>query len=324
MSSLTAAFSPPTLTSRPAAGAHHIAILLATYNGAEMLPAQLDSIARQTHQDWSLLVSDDGSHDDTRKIVRAFAAQLPDKRIALIRGPRQGSAQNFLSLLRAAGRVPYVAFADQDDVWFDDKLARAISQLSPSAHPAIYGSATMITDQDLHPLRPSIAFKRPTSFQNALVQNVAGGNTMVVNRMALDALQPASQLAKRIVAHDWWCYQMVTGMGGMMIYDPVPSLLYRQHQENQIGANDTLKARLSRLKRLVRGEFSQWREAHFEALIAAEKWLSNDANLTLSCCAQLKSNRIGKRISSLQESGLYRQTVFGSAALRLATLIGRV
>lgn len=324
MSSVSKDFPRPHLTTRASAGANHIAILLATYNGAKMLPAQLDSIARQTHKDWSLLVSDDGSCDETRRILRAFAAKLPDKRIALIRGPGQGSAQNFLSLLRAAGRVPFVAFADQDDVWFDDKLARAIALLSLRTHPAIYGSATLVTDHDLQPLRPSITFKRPTGFQNALVQNVAGGNTMVMNRLALNALQPASLLAKGIIAHDWWCYQMVTGMGGEMIYDPEPSLFYRQHQDNQIGANDTLKARVSRLKRLLLGEFSQWRNAHFKALSAAENWLTDDAKQTLSRCAGLSSSLISRRFFALHVSGLYRQTALGSAALRLATLIGRV
>lgn len=311
-------------TTQTVTGPEHVSILLATYNGGDTLAAQLDSIARQSHGDWSLIVSDDGSCDDTTKIVRAFAEGQSSNRVALIRGPAQGSAQNFLSLLRAAGPAPFAAFADQDDVWFDDKLARAINRLRATSLPAIYGSSTLITDKDLQPLRRSVQFKRPASFRNALVQNIAGGNTMVLNRKALDALQPASLMAKGIVSHDWWCYQMVTGIGGKLLYDPVPCLFYRQHSDNQIGANDSLAAQLYRIKRLLRGDFAEWRDAHFHALAATEKWLNSDAKAILASSNGLTSPHIAQRFRALRASGVYRQTCRGSAALHLAALIGRL
>lgn len=324
MSSLYPGFAQAFDTARTTTGPEHVAILLATFNGGEMLAAQLESIARQSHGDWSLIVSDDGSSDNTTQTIRAFADRQSINRVVLIRGPSQGSAQNFLSLLRAAGRTPFAAFADQDDVWFDDKLSRAIRDMRATSRPAIYGSSTLITDQDLRPLRTSIQFKRPTSFQNALVQNIAGGNTMVLNRKALDALQPASLVAKGIVSHDWWCYQMVTGMGGEMLYDPTPSLYYRQHGKNQIGANDTVPAQISRMKRLWRGDFARWRDAHCQALAAADKWLSDAARETLAHCDGLNSPRLWQRFRALRASGLYRQTRRGSAALRLAAVLGRL
>jgi len=305
-------------------GPHHVAILLATFDGADMLMPQLESIARQTHDDWSLTVSDDGSSDATTAVVRSFAASMPQKRVAIIRGPGRGSAQNFLSLLRAAGRAPFVAFSDQDDVWFDDKLSRAVSQLKNAQLPTVYGSTTVITDKVLMPLRTSLRFKRRTGFQNALVQNVAGGNTMVLNRSALDALQPASKYAEQIISHDWWCYQMVTGMGGRMLYDPVPSLFYRQHSANQIGANDTMTARVLRLQKLAGGQFSKWLDAHFAALFAAEKWLAPEARKTLGLCLDLKSSNVGRRLRAFEASGIYRQTRRGSLALRLAAVAGRL
>ena len=308
----------------PRPGPRHVTILLATYNGAALLKPQLTSFIGQTHDDWSLLVSDDGSTDGTRTIIQEFAKAHPSRRITLIRGPERGSAQNFLSLLRAAGRAPFVAFADQDDLWLKHKLSRAVSLIGREDRPTIYGSRTIIADQNLAPQRLSLLFKRPPSFRNALVQNIAGGNTLVLNRAALERLQPASRTAKRIVAHDWWSYQMVTGMGGSMIYDATPGLLYRQHSKNQIGANDTVQAMAARMQRLVDGRFSSWLDAHFEALNGARPWLTPDAIETLEACASLRSPSLIGRIRALRQSGICRQTCKGSAALVLAAACGRL
>ena len=299
-------------------------ILLATYNAGDMLNPQLESLTRQTHKDWSLLVSDDGSSDDTLKIIRSFAHRHPAKRITLIRGPGRGSAQNFLSLLRAAGDAPNIAFCDQDDVWFEDKLSRALDRLRTVETPAIYGSSTLITDENLAPLRTSIRFHRPTGFKNALVQNVAGGNTMVMNRAALDVLQPTSLRATRITAHDWWSYQMVTGIGGQMIYDATPGLYYRQHRSNQIGANDTLKAKISRLRRLACGGFALDLNAHLDALLEVQECFTPAARRAILRCYGFRSKRLQERLQSLLTSGVYRQSFLGSVAFNLAALAGRL
>lgn len=302
----------------------HVMILMATFNGAKAVRAQLDSFVAQSHRDWSLLVSDDGSTDGTQEIIRAFAAAHPDHRITLIRGPQKGSAQNFLSLLRAAGRVPFVAFADQDDVWLTHKLERALDKLDGVRGPAVYGSRTVIADDNLNPLRLSPLFRREKCFRNALVQNVAGGNTMVLNRAALDKLQPLSRRATAIIAHDWWCYQVVTGLGGAMIYDPCPGLLYRQHGNNQIGANDTPKAMIQRLKRLASGGFRDALSNQLSDLEnAADHFMPHACETFENFLRHRKSSGI-RRWQAYRSSGIYRQTRRGSLALGLAALFGRL
>jgi len=312
-------WSPPELL-----GAGHITILLATFNGAAHVGEQLDSYAAQTHRDWSLLVSDDGSTDETCAIIRKFARRHPDRRVTLLRGPGKGSAANFLSLLRAAGKSSWVAFSDQDDVWFPDKLARALRALERCAGPGIYGGRTIITDKNLRPLRSSLIFQRKPSFGNALVQNIAGGNTMVINRAALDILQPASCHADSIISHDWWCYQMVTGSGGRMTYDTEPCLLYRQHGSNQIGANDSLAAAVSRIKLLINGRFANWTAAHSAALNQSRQWIKPIAQRQLDNF--LKSQNCGPlaRILMLKRAGIFRQSRRGSLALWLAAGLGRL
>ena len=96
----------------------HVAILMCTLNGERFLKEQLDSFTTQTHQDWTLWVSDDGSTDQTLEILRATQAEWGADRLKIVEGPRKGFARNFLSLAcRAEIEAEYFAFSDQDDVW---------------------------------------------------------------------------------------------------------------------------------------------------------------------------------------------------------------
>ena len=194
-------------------------ILMALHDAGPYLQPQLQSLLEQTMPDWALLVGDDGARDGSVERVLDFARQHPQHSIEIIPGPRRGFAQNFLNLMRVAGPdVPYVALADHDDVWLPEKLARAVARLEAEgdALPVLYCARTMICDADLRPVAPSPIWRRPFSFANALVQNVAAGNTIVLNRPALDLVQLAAAAADRagITAHDWWLYQLIIGAGG--------------------------------------------------------------------------------------------------------------
>ena len=245
----------------------------------------------------------------------------------LISGPQNGFAQNFLSLAKAAGPfVPYAAFCDQDDVWMAAKLARALEQLKalPAGRPALYCSRTMVCDSTLRGQNPSPLFRRPAGFSNALVQNIGGGNTMVMNREALDLLQDTLRHAKGIVSHDWWAYQLVSGAGGVVIYDTQPTLFYRQHGQNLVGANNTYLASAARLKYLFEGRFRRWNGANIAALYRVRHWLTPEARRTLKWFAAAREGPVRQRLKSLRRSGVYRQSLRGTAALWLAAIANRL
>jgi glycosyltransferase involved in cell wall biosynthesis len=308
-------------------GTDHVAILLALYDGAAALPDQLESIARQSHRDWSLIVSDDGSCDGGPDIVMDFARGHTPGRVSVVRGPGAGFARNFLSLVRAAGpSVPYAALSDQDDAWLPQKLTRALSHLKalPATRPALYSGRTIICDDRLRPLRRSPAFRLPPGFANALVQSIGGGNTMVLNRAALDLVQETSGRVGDIVAHDWWIYQIVSGAGGIVLHDPEPMVLYRQHAGNLIGANDTLSASVARVGKLLGGRFRDWNDVNIAALEASRHWLTPEARQTLDLFQAARARGPRERLVALRKSGVYRQTRRGNAALWLAALLGRL
>ena len=302
----------------------HVTIVMATLNGGWAIDAQLESIARQTHRNWSLIVSDDGSDDDTLARVARFADHNPERRIVRLRGPGRGSAMNFLSLLRAAGASPWLAFSDQDDVWLPDRLERGLKALADMDEPAVFGSRTIIASAHLTPQRLSPRFTKPTSFRNALVQNVAGGNSMLLNRAALDVLQPASLAVEDLIAHDWWAYQAITAVGGRMILGDAPTLLYRQHAENQIGANDTLRASLLRLGAVLDGRFAHWLDVQTAALTPLVDHMTPEAHHVFTELRKARQTGPLQGLRALKAIGLYRQSARGTAAMWGAAAIGRL
>jgi len=303
-----------------------VAILLCTRNGERFLAEQLDSIARQTHGAWTLWASDDGSTDRTRAILAAYRTQWGADKLRILDGPGAGAAANFLSLAcNPAVAADYFAYADQDDVWDPDKLARALAALAPlpAAAPALYLSRSRLIDATGRELGLSRRHARPPSFRNALVQNIGGGNTMVFNAAARAVLAAAGP-GVEVVVHDWWTYMAVTGVGGTVISDPLPSLSYRQHGANQIGANRGLAARAARAGRLLDGRFRAWTDTNLKALAALESRLTPDNAEVLRRFRAARAAPLWPRLIGLARSGIYRQTLLDNLGLYLAAALNRL
>ncbi len=237
-----------------------VAVLLCTFNGARYLAEQVRSILDQTHPAISLYISDDGSQDDTCDIVQTFFSASPQSAIDLRTGPGRGATSNFLSLICDSDiSADYFAFADQDDVWDADKLSRAIAKLAEcdASRPALYCARTRSVTESGSIIGFSPSFRRMPSFSNAIVQNIGGGNTMVINRVARDLLCAAGMVDA--VSHDWWTYLLVSGAGGRVESSiRTPCLDYRQHPGNLIGANHGVSTR--RLSPLLL-KCAQWQES---------------------------------------------------------------
>lgn len=301
-----------------------VAILLATYNGAAHLQAQLDSFFAQTHTDWRLCVSDDGSSDDTRTIIEQFARNHPAHRVTLIEGPRQGYARNFMQLLAQAPEADYYAFSDQDDLWLPEKLTRALALMAdvPAATPALYGARTLYVTADNQPLYPSRLFTKPLCFANALVQSFAGANTMLLNRTAQRLLAEYASLP--VVGHDWWAYQLISGVGGVVRYDPEPCLRYRQHAHNVLGQNVSLRAKLARIRGLFGGMFRQWNDTQLLALARVSARLLPLHQQQLARFVKARQQPLAPRLWGLYTSGIHRQTLLGNLGLVVAALTNRI
>jgi hypothetical protein len=324
-----AAREDDTLTT-PHPDTDQITILMGLHNGATYLDAQLQSIAEQTHTAWRLVIGDDGSHDSGPAQVQAFAARYPAGQISQQQGPCQGFAANYLTLLASLPEHPgWIAFADQDDVWLPERLSAGLHGLQGITGPTLCAGPVWRVAHDLSGRTLSGGWSGPTGFANALVQNVAQGNTMLANPDAARLLVKAARAclaAQAIpVAHDWWAYQIVTGGGGQLAQIPQPTVLYRQHGGNAIGAQGGAHREATRLARLLAGTQRRWSATNIKALSACAPLLSPQAQSLLEGFQTLHSSASPlTRLRLLRRLGLYRQGRLGRLSITLAALLGRV
>lgn len=250
-------------------GRAKVTILLASFNGETYIREQIKSIQAQTYPDWVLLVRDDGSSDNTKQIISEIAAT--DRRISLIvdeRSTRPGVVANFSALMERAAEAgaSYIMLADQDDVWMPDKIETLVRKISlvesevRSGTPVLIHSDLEVVDAHLRGVSPSflkyqgIKHERISPLRVLLSQNFVTGCTVLFNRAALDLALP---VPADVVMHDWWI-ALVVAATGRVDFVSRPTVRYRQHGRNQVGAKPILHLLTSRdgefLERLQRGD----------------------------------------------------------------------
>lgn len=305
-------------------------ILMATYNGERYLSDQLNSFLRQSYADWDLWVSDDGSSDSTKDILNKFSVNHgTEHAVTVIDGPHQGFVYNFLNLTSVCRNdSEFFAFSDQDDIWENDKLERALKWLEtiPSSIPALYCSRTEIVDENARPTSPatySPLMKIKPSFENALVQSIAGGNTMVFNRAAKKLIDDFGGVVP-VPSHDWWLYLLVSAVDGKIHYDPYSSLMYRQHEENIVGSNRSFGALFSRLNKFLDGRFKEYNDKNVYYLNNKISFISAENQQKLQSFVLARNNPGLRGLRPFKKSGAKRNGALFNLALWLGVIIGRI
>lgn len=302
-----------------------VSIILCTYQGEAFLKAQLQSILDQSHFNWKLYISDDGSKDETQTIIKSFKPLLKKGSITHWRGSHEGFAKHFIKTTsRIQKKSPYYAWCDQDDIWHKDKLKAAVAWLKkqPKTKPALYCGRTFLINEQDKIIGMSPLFLKPKTFQNALVQNIAGGNTMLFNEAARQLLIPFKN--KQIVVHDWLLYLIVSAVGGVIHYDHKPYVFYRQHRQNLIGHQQDIKAKVSRLNRLFKGDFKVWFSTHNALINTLESQLTPKNKKTWQSFISLRNKSFIERLVLLKRSKIYRQSILGHLGLYLAACFNKL
>lgn len=211
---------------------NNVCVMLSTYNGLEYVDAQIESILKQDHSEFTLLIRDDGSTDSTSNCIKGYCK---DSKINFIQGYNIGWRRSFLELIYNSPDADYYAFCDQDDIWLPRKLRVAIEKLNTMSIglPNLYCSNLRYykDGQDLG----LVKHKEPKlTLQLSLMRSLAAGCTMVFNKELRDLIK--NHPPERVTAHDFWTYQVATLLGNVY-YDMNSYILYRQHSNNQIGAS---------------------------------------------------------------------------------------
>lgn len=226
---------------------HSVSVVLATYNGEKYLREQLDSLLRQKGVRVNILVRDDGSKDKTKEILDEYK----DKGlIDWYTGEHLNVQKGYLDLLKHAPKADYYAFCDQDDVWDDDKLLIAVTELDemPADKPAIYYCGQRLVDENLKLITTHKIASDRSPHTNFLISNVAGC-TAVFNQVLLDAVN--SVTPNFILMHDSWLFKVCLALGGNYYADSTAHISYRQHGNNVAGLNGGIKGKIRQTKRYL-------------------------------------------------------------------------
>lgn len=296
-----------------------IQILMSTYNGAKYLKVQLDSILNQTWQNIRILIRDDGSTDGTVEILEKYAAE--NDNVSFYAGKNLGVIQSFFELLeQSSEEADYYAFADQDDYWMPEKLERAVEMLHKAdcGKPLLYCSDTYITDENLNIIKKDDKNPKP-SFGNALVQNVCGGCTAVINRDLRNIVQKTRP--EHIVMHDWWLY-LTAEIYGQVCYDNNSYIKYRQHGNNAFGE----KKNKWEVWRYRFGQLRAKRGYIYPQLEELKKWYSDmpEENKQLLDCVLASKKGYASKIKLVCEKRIYRNSREDDLVYRGIVMIGKL
>ena len=232
--------------------------MLSTYNSERFLDDLFFSLEQQTFTDWRLIVRDDGSTDGTLGIILKFEEKNQD-RVLIINNSELnlGVKQSFVELLKQS-TSKYIMFCDHDDYWLPRKIELSLKRIKEveglnQGKPVLVCSDLIVTDKDLQIIHNSF-WKRsridPTnvnSIYRLAINNVVTGCTVMINRASKAISLPIPEQA---VMHDWWIALKVAQNGVIGLIDE-PTILYRQHPDNAIGAKS--------VENYARLRFSHWK-----------------------------------------------------------------
>lgn len=218
---------------------------MATYNGEKYIEEQLDSILKQSYENWRLIIADDCSTDNTVAVIKDYQAKYPNKIILYQNEQPSGSARNnFFHLLDFSGNE-YIMFADQDDVWLQDKVLKTLKKMISVENkygkniPLLVHTDLCVVDEELHIINESLFYMQDISadrnkLNNILIENIVTGCTMMINRKLANLLDTKPQKA---IMHDMWM-ALVAATFGHIEYIDDATILYRQHNNNSVGAKN--------------------------------------------------------------------------------------
>lgn len=301
--------------------APRVLVLLAAYNGERYLREQIDSVLAQEGEFvLTLRIRDDGSSDGTAAILEEYRSRFPD-RVEVMSGGNIGYNANFFTLIDSALDCDYCALCDQDDVWLPGKLQAAVRALEKESGPALYASASQMTDADLNPLGLTRLQKKPLLPANTLIQNICPGHNQVMNRALLEIVQRPRDVSL-IYVYDLWIANLAA-LYGVIRFDPTPRTLYRQHGNNELGSSGSALGKLMKAgKRSLAGEGKKNRKQM--AYFAEEnRGALEQAGLYGAVQELLAADTFVKRARFAAHCPFWRQSGAETLAFKAAVLLGK-
>lgn len=305
-----------------------VAVLMSTYNGELFIREQLDSILQQKDVEVKIFVRDDGSTDSTLNILEEYAQK---GQLIYTQEQNLRPAAAFMELLyRYAEQdvAEYYAFADQDDIWFNDKLKKAIDAIrnEKSSEYVLWGSNQMLYS-DGKPKKLVYETMPDMSIPRLLNNNVIAGCTMVINRELAKLIVESPHINMEILRlrmHDLWLI-LAAKTVGTVLFDMKPSMYYRIHTLNVVGGKEeTSKDKIKKAENYVKGNRSNSRMYYASELLRCfgSKALP-ESKYVLELYANYKQS-IKNKIRFIKETNLIKQTGEKDWVFKLKIMLGYI
>lgn len=232
---------------------YDVAVLMSCYNGEQYISQQIESILNQDNVNVTVYIRDDGSTDNTLKIIEKFRSN-----VIIFANENVGFKNSFASLIWDKSiQADFYAFSDQDDVWDADKLFVAVNNLSKISGAGMYSSNQRIVDANLNYLKPlygfdknDLSFPKYQNFKDFFLHNNYFGNTIVFNEATMQVLR-SYRPTDMTVQHDSWI-SIIAYMFGTIVFDPRMHSSYRQHEKNVVGGISTPSSILKKVETFIK------------------------------------------------------------------------
>lgn len=298
-----------------------VAIIMSTYNGEKYIKEQLDSLFNQTYKNIEIYVRDDGSKDKTVEILREYEK---NGKIHLFVKENKGFIKSFFECLSFCDDADYYSFCDQDDVWYEDKVERAVNALNSmnQEKPLLYFSNYDYVSENLEFMSHSPTHKKGPSFTNAIVDCINMGTNTVINKIARDMM--VNSHIEKSCGHDWTAYMIVSAFGDIF-YDKTPTLKYRRTGNNvSAGGKGFIAFQIWRIKKfLINDYFKNVKEEIIEFNNIFGDKLSPDKKKVIDMFSSPRYS-FSKAMKRIFYPHMFRQKLIDEVFLRFIIFIGKL
>ena len=298
----------------------NVYVLMSTYNGQKYVEEQIESILNQDNCNVTLIVRDDGSTDDTKKILKEYSRT--NRILYIDDGENLGPAQSFLRLVKLAPPDGLYAFADQDDYWKKNKISRAVDILKENNIPLVYYSNADVVDEHLNLLGKCVYQKKQIPTPERIISGYGvQGCTMVFNNCLREVLLKKDVSQLRIGMHDYFVCDLCVVCGGHVIFDNASTMKYRQHGNNVLGF-DTQTSGLKKVENSLKKLFMKTDDSIADdanLLMQYEKWMT-ESGKSLTIRVQNYKENIMIRIwlaASLMKPGFEKKELLKAIRILL-------
>lgn len=304
-----------------------IYILLVTYDGEKYFFEQMESLLSQNYKNWKIWIHDDGSKDNTVKIIKDYASKYPEKIVFFDDDISCGGAkENFTYVLNNIDKnFDYIMFCDQDDVWKSDKIEKTLEKMQELEN--LYGNKIpLLVHTDLEVVNEKLEIlsfsmweseyinPRANTLNKLLMQNTITGCTMMINRnLAMKSLS----ISSKAIMHDWWIGLVATTFGKIGFIEE-STIKYRQHGKNDTGTKTyDYKLIINKLKKISNINIDKNIFQSEDFLKEYKEELDEKSKIMLEDFSSIKENPYLQRVNIILKYKLFKYGIIRNIGLLL-------